>query len=239
MLTIKNLCKKFGSFEAVKNLSLQLGSGDFIGFLGPNGAGKTTTIKIVAGLLSPTSGEVFINGFNNQTDSINSKRFLSYIPDHPFLYDKLTGREFIFFCGGLYGMAGIELKLKVDSVIDELKISSWIDKRTESYSQGMKQRTVIASALIHDPKLLLIDEPMVGLDPQSAKIVKEVFKKKSEEGCSILMSTHSLNVAEEICNRIAIIKDGELIFNDKVEALHEFKEKHYDNLESFFLELTK
>lgn len=239
MLTIKNLCKKFGSFEAVKNLSMQLGSGDFIGFLGPNGAGKTTTIKIVAGLLSPTSGEVFINGFNNQTDSINSKRFLSYIPDHPFLYDKLTGLEFIYFCGGLYGMSGIELKLKVDSVIDELKISSWIDKRTESYSQGMKQRTVIASALIHDPKLLLIDEPMVGLDPQSAKIVKEVFKKKSEEGCSILMSTHSLNVAEEICNRIAIIKDGELIFNDKVEALHEFKEKHYDNLESFFLELTK
>ena len=239
MLHIKNLSKSYGSFRAVNNLNLTVNSGEFFGFLGPNGAGKTTTIKIISGLLSPTTGSVAIDGFDIQKDPIEAKKIIGYIPDQPFLYDRLTGREFLFFSGGLYNIRHTELKEIINEVIDLLKIGQWIERRTEEYSQGMKQRISIASALLHNPKFILVDEPMVGLDPQSAKIVKEVLVKKASEGTAIIMSTHSLNIAEEICHRIGIIKEGELIFDDDVSSFKEFQNREYANLESFFLELVK
>ena len=239
MLELIKITKKFGNFTAVDNLNLNIQAGDFFGFLGQNGAGKTTTIKMITGLYTATSGRILVNGLDINKEPAKANRLIGYIPDQPFLYDKLTGREFLFFSGGLYSIEKEKLKVKIDSIINELKIDSWIDKRTEEYSQGMKQRIAIASALLHDPKLLVVDEPMIGLDPQSALIVKNIFRKLSENGTALFMSTHSLNVAEEICSRIGIIKDGKMIFEDKKEVLEAIKGSDHNNLESLFLHLTK
>ncbi len=239
MLKLQNVTKKFGKFTAVDNLSFDINSGELYGFLGPNGAGKTTTIKMITGLLIPTSGSIIINDLDTTKKFYEAKKIIGYIPDQPFIYDKLTGREFLLFSGGLYNLNNHLLKDKVDEVIERLKISSWIDRRTEEYSQGMKERVVIASALIHNPDIIIIDEPMVGLDPQSTKIIKELLIELSEKGKTILMSTHSLYIVEEICNRIGIIKEGKLIYDDKIENVKEFFNSEKKNLESFFLELTQ
>ena len=239
MLKLTNLSKKFGNFTAVNNINIEINAGDFFGFLGQNGAGKTTTIKMITGLYAPTNGTVHIGGFDIQKNNIEAKRLTGYIPDQPFLYEKLTGKEFLYFCGGLYKIEKGKLKNKIDETIDQLKIEQWIDKRTEEYSQGMKQRIAIASALLHDPQLLVVDEPMVGLDPQSALVVKNVLIEKSSQGVAIFMSTHSLNVAEEVCSRIGIIKDGQMIFEDNKEIVEEIKGTDHQNLESLFLHLTK
>ncbi len=239
MLRLENVSKKYRDFLAVNNLTLDLPAGDFFGFLGPNGAGKTTTIKIIAGLLAPTSGKVFIADIDIQKYPVDAKRLIGYIPDQPYLYDRLTGKEFLQFSGGLYKLTGSPLKAKIDEVVDLLKIEEWLNRRTEEYSQGMKQRIVIASALLHEPKLLVVDEPMVGLDPQSAAIVKNVFRQKSAAGTTILMSTHSLNVAEDICRSVGIIKNGALLFHDTLASWRSFREREYENLEAFFIELVK
>jgi ABC-2 type transport system ATP-binding protein len=239
MLKIENLTKKFGSFIAVNNISLNVQSGDLYGFLGQNGAGKTTTIKMISGLYSPTSGKILINDTDINTDPVKAKFFIGYVPDHPFLYEKLTGKEFLYFCGGLYNLDKKFLNEKIDEVIELLQIGDWINKKTEEYSQGMKQRITIASALLHNPGLLILDEPMVGLDPQSAVIVKNLLRKKAAEGTAVFMSTHSLPVAEELCNRIGIIKNGEIIFEDNKEKVEMLKSNHNSNFESLFLELTK
>jgi len=239
MLKLTNLTKKFGNFTAVNNINLEINAGDFFGFLGQNGAGKTTTIKMITGLYAPTNGTVQISGYDIQKDHIEAKKLIGYIPDQPFLYEKLTGREFLYFCGGLYKIEKSKLKKKIDETIDQLKIEQWVDKRTEEYSQGMKQRIAIASALLHNPKLLVVDEPMIGLDPQSALVVKNILKWKASEGVAIFMSTHSLNVAEEVCSRIGIIKDGQMIFEDKKEVVEQIKGTDHLNLESLFLHMTK
>jgi ABC-2 type transport system ATP-binding protein len=239
MLKLVNLTKKFGNFIAVNNVNITISEGDFFGFLGQNGAGKTTTIKMITGLYAPTDGRVLIDGIDISEKPIEAKRLIGYIPDQPFLYEKFTGREFLYFCGGLYKIDKNTLKKKIDYTIEQLKIDQWVDKRTEEYSQGMKQRIAIASGLLHDPKLLVVDEPMVGLDPQSALVVKNVLKQKAADGIAIFMSTHSLNVAEEICSRIGIIKDGAMIFEDKKEVVEKIRGTDHQNLESLFLELTK
>lgn len=239
MLKLVNLTKKFGNFTAVNNINIEIQAGDFFGFLGQNGAGKTTTIKMITGLYAPTYGMVYIDGNDIQKNPVEAKRLTGYIPDQPFLYEKLTGREFLYFCGGLYKIEKNILKNKIDETIDELKIEQWIDKRTEEYSQGMKQRITIASALLHNPMLLVVDEPMIGLDPQSAIVVKNVLRKKVSGGAAVFMSTHSLNVAEELCSRIGIIKDGQMIFEDKKEVVERIKGTDHQNLESLFLHLTK
>jgi ABC-2 type transport system ATP-binding protein len=239
MLKLTNLTKKFGNFIAVNNINIEINAGDFFGFLGQNGAGKTTTIKMITGLYAPTYGTIHIGGFDIQKNHIEAKKLIGYIPDQPFLYEKLTGREFLFFCGGLYKIEKTRLKKIIDETIDQLKIDLWVDKRTEEYSQGMKQRIAIASALLHEPKLLVVDEPMIGLDPQSALIVKNVLKKKASEGVAIFMSTHSLNVAEEVCSRIGIIKDGQMIFEDKKMVVEQIIGTDHQDLESLFLHLTK
>ena len=239
MIELRHVTKKFGSFTAVDDLSLVIPDGEFFGFLGPNGAGKTTTIKMMAGLFSPTSGEIILSGFNTATQPIEAKMTVAYIPDQPFLYDKLTGREFMYFVGGLFKMRKKEIREKVEELIEHFEIGDWVDKRTEDYSQGMRQRTTIAAALIHEPKVMIIDEPMVGLDPKSAKIVRETLKQKSREGIVVFMSTHSLPVAEELCDRIGIINHGRLAFVGARSDLAAYKQKFDGKFESVFLELTK
>jgi ABC-2 type transport system ATP-binding protein len=238
MLKIQNLTKKFGNFTAVDNLNLEIDKGNLFGFLGPNGAGKTTTIKMIVGLYSPTSGSIIINNLNTVKHRVETKNIFAYIPDQPFIYDKLTGKEFLFFCGGLYHLPKNFIKNKIDELINLLKIGDWINKRTEVYSQGMRQRLVIASAFLHDPELIIIDEPMVGLDPQTAYIVKLALKEKVQEGVTVFMSTHSLHIVEEICNRVGIINKGKLIYDGPIETLYKMKEEKNNNFEELFIELT-
>jgi len=239
MIQLKNVTKKFGNFVAVNDLSLTLPKGEFFGFLGPNGAGKTTTIKMIVGLFTPTAGSIIVNGYDIVKQPMEAKQSIAYVPDIPFLYDKLTGREFLYFVGGLFQISKSVLHVRVAELIDHFEIGGWLDKRTEDYSQGMKQRITIAAAMLHHPQTIIIDEPMIGLDPRSAKIVRETLHAQSRKGVSILMSTHSLPVAEELCDRIGIINNGKLVFCDTREQL-QLDKAHYDgNFESVFLEVTK
>jgi len=239
MLQIKNIVKKFGSFSAVNGINVYINQGELYGFLGPNGAGKTTTIKMIAGIYAPTSGSILINGNDISKNPVKAKLQIGYVPDQPYLYEKLTGREFLYFSGGLYNLDKKTIQNRIDELVDILNIESWLDKRTEEYSQGMRQRITIASALLHNPKLIVLDEPMVGLDPQSAVLVKKILNKKVTEGASVFVSTHSLSFAEEICSRIGIIKAGTMIYEDKREAIETIKTNLNSNFEEVFLELTK
>jgi ABC-2 type transport system ATP-binding protein len=238
MLELINLQKQFAGFSAVNIAGLKVNKGQLFGFLGPNGAGKTTTIKMIAGLLNPTTGNIYLDGIDVWQKPIESKMKIGYIPDQPFIYDKLTGKEYLYFSGGLYNLSKEFLKNKIVEIADLLKIGSWIDKRTEEYSQGMKQRIVIASSLLHEPELLIVDEPMIGLDPQSAFDVKRLFEDKVKSGTTIFMSTHSLNVVEEICTSVGIINKGSIIFNDSIETLHKLKNEQNHNFEELFIQLT-
>jgi ABC-2 type transport system ATP-binding protein len=235
MVELRNVTKKFGSFTAVDNISLKLEPGQFFGFLGPNGAGKTTTIKMMTGLYKPTSGVCLINGHDIHTNSLPAKRSFGYVPDQPYLYEKLTGREFLYFVGGLFHMTTAAIKQKIDEAVDLFELGGFIDKRAEEYSQGMRQRIVLAAALVHDPLVLIIDEPMVGLDPRSMRLVKDILKEKAREGLLIFMSTHLLDIVEELCDRIAIIKSGRIIH----EQLQNDARRFNGQLESIFLELTR
>ena len=232
---ICNVTKRFGSFVAVDNLELSIGKGEFFGFLGPNGAGKTTTIKMITGLYSPTSGSCLINGFDVHRDPVPAKKSIGYVPDQPFLYEKLTGREFLYFVGGLFSMSVAAVRQKIDESIELFEIGDFIDKRAEEYSQGMRQRIVLSAALIHEPGVLVIDEPLVGLDPRSARLVKDTLKRKTTEGLTIFMSTHLLEIVEELCDRIAIIKQGRIIYEESGSTAR----RSNGELETMFLELTK
>jgi ABC-2 type transport system ATP-binding protein len=235
MIELRNVVKKFGSFTAVDNISLKINKGEFFGFLGPNGAGKTTTIKMLTGLYKPTTGSCRINNFDVHTHPIQAKRSFGYVPDQPFLYDKLTGREFLFFIGGLFNLSPDVVRQRVEESIEMFEIGPFIDKRAEEYSQGMRQRVVLSAALLHRPDVLIIDEPIIGLDPRSARLVKDTLKRRTREGLTIFMSTHLLEIVEELCDRIAIIKDGKIIH----EEFQNENRKFNGQLESLFLELTK
>ncbi|MBU1098853.1 MAG: ABC transporter ATP-binding protein [Bacteroidetes bacterium] len=238
MLEIINLCKKFGQFSAVDQINIKINAGDLYGFLGPNGAGKTTTIKMIVGLYNITSGKIKVNQMDSVLDSLEVKREIGYIPDQPYLYDRLTGQEYLAFCAGLYDLDKKIVKSKIEEMVELFKIEEWFYKRIEEYSQGMKQRITFASAFLHDPSLLIIDEPMIGLDPQSAHIVKSILKQSAANGKTIFMSTHSLNVVEEICNRVGIINKGVMIFDDDISKLHVMKTEMQNNFEELFIELT-
>ena len=239
MLQLKNLVKKFGSFTAVDGINIDIKQEELYGFLGQNGAGKTTTIKMITGIYAPTSGSILVDGIDITKNPLDAKRQIGYVPDQPYLYDKLTGREFLYFSGGLYNIEKHIIKNKIDELISLLKLESWLDKRTEEYSQGMKQRITIASALLHNPRLIILDEPMVGLDPQSAVLVKNILKREVSEGAAVFVSTHSLPFAEEVCSKIGIIKQGKIIYQDKREAIETIKADLNQNFEEVFLELTK
>lgn len=240
MITLQHVSKSFGSFVAVNDLCINIQQGELYGFLGPNGAGKTTTIKMITGLFAPSVGRILIDGFDIQQQPLEAKLRIGYVPDQPFLYEKLTGREFLHFSAGLHRLDHGKTKSRVIEIIDMFELGAWMDRRIEDYSQGMRQRTVIAAALLHYPKALIIDEPMVGLDPRSTHLVKQIFRRQVEEmGTALFLTTHSLHIAEALCDRIGIIKDGSLIFEGTGGALASWKAAPDASFESVFLELTK
>ncbi len=211
MIKTRSLCKHFGDLRAVDFLNLDIPQGEFFAFLGPNGAGKTTTIKMLSGLLRPSSGECFVAGHNVQTDPVTAKSQMAYVPDFPFLYDKLTAQEFMQFTGDLFGVPRRTAADRTESLFEKFHLGDYRNELTENLSHGTRQRLVIASALLHEPRVIIIDEPMVGLDPQHARIVKEELKRRSRAGVTIFLSTHTLSIAEEIADRIGIIHHGQLI----------------------------
>ena len=237
MIEINNLTKRFGSTIAVDGLSLAIDPGELFAFLGPNGAGKTTTIKVLVGLLRPDAGAVRLCGHDIIEDPVAAKATLSYIPDQPYLYDKLTGREFLDFVGRMYGLDGGERKKQIRTLGDRLALHGFLDDMSECYSHGMKQRVVVAAALIHAPKVLVVDEPMVGLDPRIARVVKDILRELTAVGTTVFMSTHTLSVAEELADRIGIIDRGKLIVLGTLEDIRA-QSGGARGLEEMFLRLT-
>jgi ABC-2 type transport system ATP-binding protein len=238
LITIENLTKYYGSFCAVNNLSFQVGKGEIFGFLGINGAGKTTTLRMLTGILQPSSGNIFLGKYNLAKDPIHAKQIVGYIPDRPYLYNKLSAREFLYFCAELYNVPVKEIDYRIDALLEEYSLKDWQNELVESYSHGMKQRLATCAALIHKPEILIIDEPMVGLDPHGAKMLKDALRRYSEAGTTILLSTHSLNVAEELANRLGIIHRGQLIATGTLNEIKELSATKEERLESLFLELT-
>jgi ABC-2 type transport system ATP-binding protein len=232
------LTKNFGNLTAVNKLNLKVKSGEIFGFLGPNGAGKTTTIKLMTGLLKSTSGTVKIMGKDIQEDPLGAKKNIGLIPDEPQIYEKLTGIEFLRFMGNIFGMDRKEIEKKIKELLKLFDLSGRGGELIQSYSHGMKQKMAIAGALIHSPKVLFFDEPTVGLDPKSAKIIKDIIKFRAKSGDCIFMSTHILEIAERICDRVGIIQNGKLIAIGNIEELRKLSTEDKGNLEEIFLQLT-
>ncbi|HRR32123.1 MAG TPA: ABC transporter ATP-binding protein [Candidatus Sumerlaeia bacterium] len=237
LIRIENLTKNFEEVCAVKNLSLTIPAGEVFAFLGPNGAGKTTTIKAMTGLLRPTHGRAIIGGYDIQEQPFEAKRLIGYIPDHPYVYEKLSGVEFFRFIGDLFGVPRDIQEKRMEQYFQIFSLMDARDKLIENYSHGMRQKLVMSISLMHDPKALVIDEPMVGLDPQSMKIVKRLFRETAEKGAAVFLSTHLLSVAEEVADRIGLIHKGQLIFLGTLEEMRRFARRE-GNLEDLFLELT-
>lgn len=237
MIKTAALCKRFGELTAVDKLDLIVPQGEFFAFLGPNAAGKTTTIKILAGLLKPTSGTVEIGGFDMQREPERAKALMSYVPDFPFLYDKLTAGEFMRFVGEIYRLERPAITARTGALFEKFHLDDYAHELTENLSHGTRQRLVIAAALLHDPKIFVIDEPMVGLDPRHARIVKNEFKERAQNGMTIFLSTHQLSVAEEVADRIGIIHRGKLIALGTVEELRR-KSRSEGALEKIFLAIV-
>jgi ABC-2 type transport system ATP-binding protein len=238
MIAVETLVKKYGSFTAVDGVSLAVAPGEIHGFLGPNGAGKTTTIRIIAGLLKPTSGKITINGHDLAQAPEAAKASLGFIPDRPFIYEKLTAREFLRFHGGLYGMDTAEVEARATEMLDLFELGRWQGELVESFSHGMKQRLVMCAAFLHRPRAVLVDEPMVGLDPRGARLIKDIFRHMSQKGVAILMSTHTLEVAQEMCDNISIILRGQIIARGTVEELLSLAGGEDEQLTPVFLKLT-
>ena len=238
MIRFDRITKKFGKQEAVSDLNLSIQKGELFGFLGPNGAGKTTTIKMLVGLINPTSGKIEVAGKFVHESPEEVKAIIGYIPDEPFLYEYLTGREFIYFTGHIFGMTSGALKERLGYYEEIFEMSEWIDLPAAEYSHGMKQRIIITACLIHEPQVIVIDEPMVGLDPKSAKIVKNIFNERAKSGVTIFLSTHTLSVAEEICTRIGIINKGKLIAEGTLSELKGYFKTQDKSLEELYLEMT-
>jgi ABC-2 type transport system ATP-binding protein len=242
-ISLQSVTKSYGRKVAVRNLSLEIGPGELFAFLGPNGAGKTTTIKLIAGLLRADDGEVRVCGHlvgepgKHRRDGVEAKAKLAYVPDQPFLYEKLTGREFLHFVGQMYRLPTDEVRRRVAQLADRLGTGEFLDQLTEEYSHGMKQKVVLSGALMHRPELLVIDEPMVGLDPRTVRIVKDLFLELTAAGGTVFMSTHTLEVAEAVASRIGIIHEGRLIAVGTLDELRAQSE-HESSLEAIFLRLT-
>jgi ABC-2 type transport system ATP-binding protein len=238
MIAVEHLVKRYGAFTAVDDVSLDVRPGEIHGFLGPNGAGKTTTIRMIAGLLKPTAGRVLVNDYDLAARPEAAKASLGFIPDRPFIYEKLTAGEFLRFHGGLYGMNGSDLGARVREMLEMFELARWEHELVESFSHGMKQRLVMCAAFLHRPRAVLVDEPMVGLDPRGARLIKAVFRRMADHGVAILMSTHTLEVAEEMCDRISIILKGRIIAHGTVDALRALAGGSDTQLTEVFLKLT-
>lgn len=235
MIQARSLSKNFGSLQAVDGLNLDIPQGEFFAFLGPNAAGKTTTIKMLTGLLRPSAGQARVAGFDIQEHPAAAKRLISYVPDFPFLYDKLTPREFLRFVGELYEMGRSDIILRTGELFEQFHLTGYHNELIENLSHGTRQRVAISAGLLHDPKVFIIDEPMVGLDPMHARIVKDEFKARSRAGCTIFLSTHTLSVAEEMADRIGIINHGRLVALGTVEELRRQNREAGGALEKIFL----
>ena len=238
MIAVENLVKRFGSFTAVDGVSIDVAPGQIHGFLGPNGAGKTTSIRMIAGLLKPDAGRILVNGHDLAAEPEAAKAALGFIPDRPFIYEKLTAGEFLRFHAGLYGMDERGIEERIKEMLDIFELGRWQHELVESFSHGMKQRLVMSAAFLHRPKAVLVDEPMVGLDPRGAKLIKAVFRRMSENGVAILMSTHTLEVAQEMCDRISIILKGKIIARGTVDELRGLAGDPNQQLTDVFLRLT-
>lgn len=238
MIRVEGLKKRYGTFEAVHGVDLHVRPGEVFGFLGPNGAGKTTTLKMIAGLLKPTEGSVVIADVDTAVDPVAAKRVIGYIPDRPYLYEKLTAREFLAFIGGIYGVGEAHVAERTVELLETFGLTRFTDELVEGFSHGMKQRLTLCAALLHHPRLLVVDEPMVGLDPAGAKLIKEVFRGMADDGRTVFLSTHTLDVAEAICDRVAIIVHGRIVAMGTVAELKDLHLNGDGKLEDVFLELV-
>jgi len=238
MITVRNLVKQYGAFTAVDGISLDVQPGEIHGFLGPNGAGKTTTLRMIAGLLKPTSGEIEVNGHDVAAEPERAKASLGFIPDRPFIYEKLTASEFLTFHAGLYGLDGAGVAPRVGEMLDLFELRRWENELVESFSHGMKQRLVMCAAFLHRPRAVAVDEPMVGLDPRGARLIKDVFRRMTDRGVAILMSTHTLEVAQEMCQRLSIILKGRIIAQGSIDEVRRLGGGDDEHLTSVFLRLT-
>ncbi len=237
-ISLCNVRKSYGRHVAVEGLSLEVPRGQLFAFLGPNGAGKTTTIKMIVGLLRPDSGEVAVCGQHLGNNGLAAKAQLAYVPDQPFLYEKLTGREFLYFVAEMYQIEKAKRDRTLSELIRRLDAAEYLDQLTESYSHGMKQKVVLAAALLHQPALLVIDEPMVGLDPRSVREVKDLLKEHTRAGGTVFMSTHTLDIAESLADRIGIINHGRLVAVGTLAELRQTARREH-SLEEIFLTLTE
>jgi len=238
VIELTNVTKRYGTKPAVEDLTLHVPAGELFAFLGPNGAGKTTTIKMICGLLFPTTGTVRVGGFDVRRDGDRARQLLSYVPDQPFLYEKLTGREFLQFIADLYGMPRERAAERMRTVIDLFSLQEFVDDLTERYSHGMRQRTVFAAALVHEPKVLIVDEPTVGLDPKSIRLLKDLLRAEAKRGTTVFLSTHSLDIAQELADRIGVVLSGQLIGCGTMTDLR--KQAAMDgSLEDLFLKITE
>jgi ABC-2 type transport system ATP-binding protein len=240
LINTSHLVKKYGEKLAVNDVSFQIHSGEIFGFLGPNGAGKTTTMKMIVGLLQPSSGAIHVGDFDVQTQPQQAKAITGYVPDTPNLYAKLTGRELLRFVGDLYGLNKLQVERRIEELLRLFDLTQAGDDTIDSYSHGMQQKTALAAALVHDPRVLVLDEPTVGLDPKSARLIKDILRQMAERGAAVFLSTHILEIAERMCDRIGIIHQGQLVAVGTFDELRELRgaESGESSLEDIFLNLT-
>jgi ABC-2 type transport system ATP-binding protein len=238
MIELFNVSKKYGTKTAVDDLSLRVEPGELFAFLGPNGAGKTTTIKMICGLLFPSEGSLRVGGFDVQTQGEQARQLLSYVPDQPFVYDRLTGREFLEFIAQMYGMSRERTRERIGAMIESFQLQEFVDDLSQDYSHGMRQRTVFAAALLHEPRVIVADEPTVGLDPRSIRWLKDLLRKEAQRGTTVFLSTHSLDIAQELADRIGIMDKGRLISLGSLDHLRQ-QAAVDGSLEKLFLALTE
>jgi ABC-2 type transport system ATP-binding protein len=238
MIRFEGVTKRYGRFTAVHELDLHVRPGELFGFLGPNGAGKTTTMRMATGVLQPTAGTIRIAGTDMLRDPVGAKRHIGYIPDRAGLYEKLTGSEFLRFVSGLWGHDDAASRRRADELLELFELSAWKDALVESYSHGMRQKLLISSALVHSPDLIIVDEPMVGLDPKAARLLKDVLRTFCDQGGTVFLSTHTLEVAEALCDRIAILHQGRIRASGTMTDLRAEAAAGTAGLEEIFLKLT-
>ena len=238
MIRLTDLTKRYGKFTAVDSINLEIRRGEVFGFLGPNGAGKTTTMRMIAGILQPTAGRIEIAGDDMTREPIRAKSRLGFIPDRPYVYDKLTGAEFLRFVAALFGQEGPAVEHRLDELLDLFELTPWKDELVESYSHGMRQKLVISSALLHRPEVIVVDEPMVGLDPKGQKFLKDLFRAFAVRGGTVLMSTHTLDTVEEMCDRIGIMDGGKILACGTLAEVRQQTAQGDADIEDLFLKLT-
>ena len=239
MIVFENVTKRYGTKAAIKNLSFAIKKGEFFGYLGPNGAGKTTSIKIMIGLVHPDEGRIIIGGKDIADDPLTVRSLIGYVPDSPFIYGKLTAREFLRFVGGLYRMETKDMERRIEWLSDIFDMHNWMDSRCEEYSHGMKQKVVMSAAFLHRPELIIVDEPTVGLDPPSKRLLKDMLKLIQENGTTVFMSSHDLSEVEELSERMAILCEGSIVADGTLDELRTQAEMEGGSLENLFLKLTK